>query len=245
MRQRRSWQQSSSLLLLALVLSACISHTTAIGKSFPRRGMAAHENVKSNIFQTNRAAVGEFLPKHAVMLSLLLDSCVMTAILNVQCAGILSCIQVNRACVYDSICHVCNEQGMCALTTACSSLLLAITRSLFHLIMMQADTSLIPLMSPLGCCSLQSLLCFVMSRHQVQLACCNHQEQHSDIMYGDAVKQQKTCQTPRFVDWAIWEHGCVMEKNVCFDQVCERYCCLTDVLCICCGLSLYSLYIPL
>ena len=34
-----------------------------------------------------------------------------------------------------------------------------------------------------------------------------------------AVKQQKTCQQPHFVDWAIWEHGCVMEKSVCFDQV--------------------------
>lgn len=37
-----------------------------------------------------------------------------------------------------------------------------------------------------------------------------------------AVKQQKTCQQPHFVDWAIWEHGCVMEKNVCFDQVSKQ-----------------------
>ncbi len=34
-----------------------------------------------------------------------------------------------------------------------------------------------------------------------------------------AVANQETCEQPHFVDWALWEHGCVAERNVCIDQV--------------------------
>lgn len=34
-----------------------------------------------------------------------------------------------------------------------------------------------------------------------------------------AVSKQETCEKPHFVDWAVWEHGCVHERNVCLDQV--------------------------
>lgn len=34
-----------------------------------------------------------------------------------------------------------------------------------------------------------------------------------------AVSKQETCEKPNFVDWAVWEHGCVHERNVCLDQV--------------------------
>ena len=34
-----------------------------------------------------------------------------------------------------------------------------------------------------------------------------------------AVSKQETCEPPHFVDWAVWEHGCVHERNVCIDQV--------------------------
>lgn len=34
-----------------------------------------------------------------------------------------------------------------------------------------------------------------------------------------AVSKQETCDKPHFVDWAVWEHGCVHERNVCLDQV--------------------------
>lgn len=32
------------------------------------------------------------------------------------------------------------------------------------------------------------------------------------------VANQETCEQPHFVDWALWEHGCVAERNVCIDQ---------------------------
>ena len=34
-----------------------------------------------------------------------------------------------------------------------------------------------------------------------------------------AVANQETCEQPHFVDWALWEHGCAYERNVCLDQV--------------------------
>jgi len=34
-----------------------------------------------------------------------------------------------------------------------------------------------------------------------------------------AVANQETCEQPHFVDWALWEHGCLAERNVCIDQV--------------------------
>ncbi|KAL3136014.1 hypothetical protein ABBQ32_007051 [Trebouxia sp. C0010 RCD-2024] len=35
---------------------------------------------------------------------------------------------------------------------------------------------------------------------------------------ADLVSRQETCEKPHFVDWAVWEHGCVHERNVCLDQ---------------------------